>query len=61
MLADYINNYADSALENREEIKKLEQYRNISDLKVKMNQTGKLPDMFVVVDYGFQGEDYRFQ
>jgi len=60
MLADYINNYADSALENREEIKKLEQYRNISDLKVKMNQAGKLPDMFVVVDYGFQGEDYRF-
>jgi outer membrane protein len=60
MLGDYINNYADSALGNREEIKKLEEYRNISDLKVKMNQAGKLPDMFVVVDYGFQGEDYRF-
>ena len=25
-----------------------------------MNESGKLPDMFVAVDYGFQGEKYRF-
>ncbi len=60
LLNDYINNYTDSALEKREEIKKLEQYSNINDLRIKMNQAGKLPDMFVVVDYGFQGEYYRF-
>jgi outer membrane protein TolC len=29
-------------------------------MQLKMNQSGKLPDLFVVVDYGFQGEKYQF-
>jgi outer membrane protein TolC len=52
--------YSESALQNREELKKLETYGNISNLKVKMNNTDKLPDMFVAIDYGFQGTRYRF-
>ncbi len=48
------------ALENREEIRKLENYQNISDMQIKLNQSGKLPDLIVVADYGFQGEQYKF-
>jgi len=29
-------------------------------MQLKMNQSGKLPNLFVVVDYGFQGEKYQF-
>jgi outer membrane protein len=50
----------ESALENREEIRKLENYENISDMQLKLNQSGKLPNLFVVADYGFQGEKYKF-
>jgi len=49
-----------TALENREEIRKLENYEKISGLQVKMNQSQKLPDLFAVADYGFQGEEYEF-
>ncbi|MGQ9621684.1 MAG: TolC family protein, partial [Bacteroidales bacterium] len=38
----------------------MQKYINITDLQVKMNQANKLPDMYIVVDYGFQGEEYRF-
>jgi outer membrane protein len=53
-------NYTSCALENREEIRKLENYGEISGLQVKMSQTQKLPDLFAVADYGFQGEKYAF-
>ena len=59
-LSDFTVNFSESALENREELKKLSSYSNISDMQIKMNKSGKLPDMFVAVDYGFQGTDYRF-
>jgi outer membrane protein TolC len=49
-----------SAIKNREELKKLGNYSNINDMQIKMNQSGKLPDLFVAVDYGFQGEKYKF-
>jgi outer membrane protein len=60
LLSGLTEKYTLSALENREELKKLGNYSNISELRIKMNESGKLPDMFVVVDYGFQGEKYRF-
>ncbi len=60
LLANISGNYFQSAIENREEIKKLENYDHISDMQVKMNKSGKLPDLFVAVDYGFQGETYKF-
>ena len=59
-LSDFTVNFSESAVENREELKKLSSYGNISDIQLKMNKSGKLPNMFVAVDYGFQGPDYRF-
>jgi len=52
--------YASAAIENREEIRKLENYGKITGLQVKMNRSHKLPDLFAVADYGFQGEEYAF-
>jgi outer membrane protein TolC len=50
--------YRESALANREELKKLDLYNNITDLQVKMNQAGALPNVMIVADYGIQGENY---
>lgn len=52
--------FSKSAQENREELKKLGYYSNITDMQVKMNKSGRLPDIFVAVDYGIQGESYKF-
>ena len=60
LLSGITEKYTTEALENREELKKLGNYSNISGYQVKMNESGKLPDMFVAVDYGFQGEKYMF-
>ena len=60
VLADFTSDFSRSAIENREELKKLGSYNNITDMQLKMNQSGKLPDLFVAVDYGFQGEKYQF-
>ena len=59
-LAESEGNYTVTALENREEIRILEYYEKISGLRVKMNQSQKLPDLYAVADYGFQGEEYEF-
>jgi outer membrane protein len=59
-VSDFTVNYPETAVENREELKKLTSYSNISEMQLKMNKSGKLPNMFVAVDYGFQGPDYRF-
>jgi outer membrane protein len=56
----FTDKYTQAALQNREELKKLESYKNISDMQVKMYQSGKLPDLFLVADYGIQGENYVF-
>ncbi|MCJ7446499.1 MAG: TolC family protein [Bacteroidales bacterium] len=60
VLAQLTGEYTRAALENREELRKLENYEKISDLQIKMNQSGRLPDLFFVADYGFQGEEYVF-
>ncbi|OFY65697.1 MAG: hypothetical protein A2V64_00320 [Bacteroidetes bacterium RBG_13_43_22] len=59
-LIQMTDNYTSAAIENREEIRKLENYEKITGLQVKMNQSQKLPDLFAVADYGFQGEEYAF-
>lgn len=59
-LADKKIDYTESAVKNREELKILQTYGAISDLKIKMSNTDKLPDLFMAVDYGFQGTEYRF-
>jgi outer membrane protein len=60
LLTDFASDYTQMAIDQREELKKLEQYAHISDLQVQMNRSDKLPNLFMVVDYGFQGEKYRF-
>lgn len=60
LISDLTGKFTSAALENREEIKKLEQFGNIADLQIKRGQSERLPDMFVAVDYGFQGETYKF-
>ncbi|HLN54837.1 MAG TPA: TolC family protein [Bacteroidales bacterium] len=52
--------YTRVALENREELQKLESYNNIAKLKESMESSGKIPDLSLVVDYGLQGTEYRF-
>ncbi|HEX2969958.1 MAG TPA: TolC family protein [Bacteroidales bacterium] len=52
--------YTKSAIENREELKKLESYVNIARFKESMEKSGKIPDMYLAVDYGIQGTEYRF-
>jgi outer membrane protein TolC len=60
VLSGLMENYSRSAVENREELKKLEQSSNITSMQLRMNQSDILPDLFVVLDYGFQGETYQF-
>jgi outer membrane protein len=48
------------AVENREEIKNLENYSQISDLNTRMYRSNALPNVFFLADYGFQGEQYEF-
>jgi outer membrane protein len=60
VLADLPGDFSQSAIENREELKKLENYSNINEMQIRLNQSEKLPDLFIAVDYGFQGEKYDF-
>lgn len=53
------DSYKESALANREELKKLDLYNNVNGLQVKMNQAGALPNVMFVADYGIQGEKYQ--
>ncbi len=48
------------AIETREEIRNLENYSDISDLNTKMYRSSGLPSVFLLADYGYQGENYEF-
>ncbi len=52
--------YMNTAMENSEELKKLEQYSELAENNLSRNRTGRLPELFAVIDYGFQGEEYHF-
>jgi outer membrane protein TolC len=43
---------------NREELTQVQAYRDIAEDHLKMQKASKLPEIFAVVDYGFQGETY---
>lgn len=49
-----------SALAGREELRKLENFKNISGFMVRMSESEKLPDIMIVADFGYQGEKYEF-
>jgi outer membrane protein len=59
-LSNYTLDFTKSAFDNREELKKLSSYSIITGLQVDLNKSGVIPDMFLAVDYGIQGTDYRF-
>ncbi|TSA36619.1 MAG: TolC family protein [Porphyromonadaceae bacterium] len=51
--------WRESALTNREELKKINSFDKITALQVQMNQAGALPNVMIVADYGIQGEKYK--
>ena len=55
-----IENLIDSALKNRNELKILNLYKTINENNTKLNKTNALPNIYGVIDYGFQGENYNF-
>ncbi len=59
LLAGYTGNYSDIALSNREELKKITSYINIKNMQLTLDRSGAIPEMYVAVDYGIQGVDYR--
>lgn len=48
------------AVSGREELNMLKTGVNISEYMLDMNQSGRLPNITAVVDYGIQGEEYEF-
>jgi len=48
------------AMQNRNELRQIQQYRQLNKHVTKLYRGGNYPGVFGVVDYGFQGEEYRF-
>jgi outer membrane protein TolC len=55
-----LDDLADFAVVNREELEMLRSYRRVADNNLSMNQLNKFPNLYAVVDYGFQGRHYEF-
>lgn len=49
-----------SALENRDELKQIEQYRQLNQHVTDLHRGNNIPGLYGVVDYGIQGEEYSF-
>lgn len=49
-----------NALQKREELEQLNQYLRLSDQKIGVEKSTQMPQVNLVVDYGFQGETYAF-
>ena len=58
LVPESAQSYAQSALNNREELKKIDSYEQLVDYQLKMQRAGALPELMLVADYGFQGEKY---
>ena len=52
--------FIDSALNNRSELKIINLYKAANKNNIKLNKTNTLPNIYGVLDYGFQGENYTF-
>ncbi|MFW5887091.1 MAG: TolC family protein, partial [Bacteroidota bacterium] len=48
------------ALEERNEMNKMKEVLQISERNIQLNKTHLLPNISAIVDYGFQGEKYKF-
>jgi len=55
-----LQNSQENAINNREELQQIQSYKNANDYNLKLNKFNKTPSLTAVVDYGFQGEEYKF-
>ncbi len=55
-----LDDLAEHAVVNREELEMLRSYSRVAENNLSMNQMNKLPNLYAVVDYGFQGRNYEF-
>ncbi|GAB4279776.1 MAG: hypothetical protein Kow0068_03870 [Marinilabiliales bacterium] len=55
-----IDSAKSAAIQNRDELEQLEAFYDISESNIYRNKFNRLPEIFAVVDYGFQGEEYSF-
>ena len=55
-----LQNSQENAINNREELYMLKSYEKANDYNLKLNKYNKTPRLTAVVDYGFQGEEYKF-
>ena len=55
-----LDDLTDNAVVKREELEMLRSYRSAAEGQLSMNQMNKLPNLYAVVDYGFQGRHYEF-
>ncbi len=49
-----------NALNNRDELERIRNYKSVAENNFKINSYNKLPVLLGAVDYGFQGEKYSF-
>jgi len=55
-----LDDLSEHAVVNREELEMLRSYSRVAESNLSMNQMNKLPNLYAVVDYGFQGRQYEF-
>jgi outer membrane protein len=55
-----LDDLEEHAVLNREELQMLRSYTRVAENNVSMNQMNKFPNLYAVVDYGFQGKHYEF-
>lgn len=53
-----INEISKNAISKREEIRKVDQYKQAAENGLKLNKGSYLPSLTAIVDYGFEGEEY---
>ncbi len=55
-----LQNYMQKAISGREELAELEHYSRLAGNNLGRNRAKRYPEIFAVVDYGFQGKEYSF-
>lgn len=59
-LINNLDQASENAVENREELDMLESYLQANDYYLNMHQYKIIPSVYGALDYGYQGEDYKF-
>ena len=55
-----IKHYEEQALKKREELIQLQHMKDATKQSIKLNKSAYYPSLIAAVDYGIQGEEYRF-